>query len=134
MSPITAWTTHNFVPKVELSYKKLNIDPCTPKIDCPTAPVSLGASFLHELIWGREIVILLWRPETGYVPYVQHCRQGKCRSITYSGDFATLSFTQIPFLQKNCSFRSIISSIRSIYCLTSFTFSHRSIRLSMISG
>ena len=35
MSPITAWTTHNFVPKVELSHKKLNIDPCTPQIDCP---------------------------------------------------------------------------------------------------
>lgn len=35
MSPITAGTTHNFVQKVELSHKKLNIDPCTPQIDCP---------------------------------------------------------------------------------------------------
>ena len=36
LSPLTAWTTPNFVPKVELSHKKLNIAPCTPKIDCPT--------------------------------------------------------------------------------------------------
>ena len=47
--PHNCLKTYNFVQKVELSHKKLNIDPCTSKIDCPAALVSPGVSLPCEL-------------------------------------------------------------------------------------